>query len=147
MAEIISRKKGKALLRVDLTPMVDLGFLLITFFILTTSMQQPTTMKVNLPANGGGTKWGENKTLTLVLLNDKQVAYFNGNDSLHKLYCNYSNELRQIIQYKQNVVKQHFGNKNELLVLIQPTQHCLYKNVVDVLDEMKINEVKMYALL
>jgi biopolymer transport protein ExbD len=77
------KKRGKKLsTRVDFTPMVDLGFLLITFFMLTTSMNKPQTMEINLPVKEDlppedQTIVKESQTITLLLgKNDKIVYYF-----------------------------------------------------------------------
>ena len=151
MAETISRNKRgslKSMPRVDLTPMVDLGFLLITFFIVSTSMTHPTQMTCNLPANGESSKSAESKTLTLVLANQNKIFYYHGSDSLNTKTIDYSpKDLRNLIIQKQISVKNKFGNKDETVILIKPTKEANYKNVVDALDEMTINEVKRFMLL
>ncbi len=64
--------------RVDFTPMVDLGFLLITFFMLTTSMNKPKTMEINMPVQEGEkTPVPASQTMSIILTeNDKVVYYF-----------------------------------------------------------------------
>lgn len=149
MAEIISRKNHKHSLRVDLTPMVDLGFLLITFFIITTSMQQPNVMKLNVPADGINTNYGESKTLNMILLKDNKVKFYNGTDSTKTSTFQFNdiNKIRGYINYKQNTLNKIYGNKNELLLLIKPTKNAKYKNVVDALDEVKINTINKYMIV
>jgi biopolymer transport protein ExbD len=77
------KPKGKKLsTRVDFTPMVDLGFLLITFFMLTTSMNKPKTMEINMPVKDkveevDKTKVKASQAITVLLTeNDKIVYYF-----------------------------------------------------------------------
>jgi len=151
MAEIISRKKGgkKIMPRVDLTPMVDLGFLLITFFIVTTSMTKPSAIDFKSPANGTANTTAESKTLNLVLADNNEVHYYLGNDSLHYQTCNYGteNNLRKVIIQHQLLVEKKFGNKLETVVLIKPTQLSNYKNIVATLDEMLICKVSRYMLV
>ena len=151
MAEIISRKKGniKTIPKVDLTPMVDLGFLLITFFIITTSMTTPNVLDLKNTANGNKNTTAESKTLSLILSNKNLVYYYFGNDSAHYKICNYSSEngLRKIITQHQQLVEKKFGNKAETVILIKPTLFSNYNNIVAVLDEMLICNIKKYLLV
>jgi biopolymer transport protein ExbD len=144
--------------RVDLTAMVDLGFLLITFFMLATTFNKPKTMEVNKPAKEEN-KENEppikmSKTVTFMLgTRDKVYAYISPdevdeNTELHWESLDYSPKgLRAYIQQRQRDVQQQWGNKDELFVMIKPLPGSNFKNTVDILDEMTINDVKRYALL
>jgi biopolymer transport protein ExbD len=142
-------KKGKKLsTRVDLTPMVDLGFLLITFFIFTTTMSQPTAMRLIIPKDADKpedqNKAKESGVITILLGKDNNVFYYEG-----QLTTNASNfksssfkEIRTVlIDKKRNTPEQ------DLVVILKPSSQCTYKNVIDILDEMAINVLKRYALV
>jgi len=77
------KARGKKLsTRVDFTPMVDLGFLLITFFMLTTSMNKPQTMEINMPVKDENltdeekTKIKASQAMTILLTKDNKVVYY-----------------------------------------------------------------------
>jgi len=136
--------------RVDLTPMVDLGFLLITFFVFTTSLSQPKAFKLALPDERKTVNpmpVPEDKVLTLVLKNDRVVGYYYGSQVQQMQFTGYGTSLRNIIMQKQAAVTKMYGKPDGLTVLIKPMDNAVYKNVVDVLDEMRINGVKIYMLL
>jgi len=80
-------RHGKKLsTRVDLTPMVDLGFLLITFFMVTTAWSKPHASILRMPADGPPSELGNDAALTLVALGDNKIFYYNGelDESLKK---------------------------------------------------------------
>jgi biopolymer transport protein ExbD len=146
-------KKGKKMsTRVDLTPMVDLGFLLITFFIFTTTMSQPTAMKLFLPKDADKpdeqNKIKESGALTILLGGDNTVFYYEGElapNGANFKSANYSNGddgIRAVILRKKASTPE-----KDLMVVIKPSPQCTYKNVVDALDEMSINVIKRYALV
>jgi biopolymer transport protein ExbD len=144
----VSRSK-KLSTRVDLTPMVDLGFLLITFFIFTTSLSEPKAMGLVLPKESdnpniipGG------KTLNLILGENNKVYYYHG-DKVGEMNCtNFSAKgLRNVIAAKKYEVKNRYGNEKEIIILIHPSNACSYQNIVDVLDEMMITDIKKYVLM
>ena len=142
-------KKGKKLsTRVDLTPMVDLGFLLITFFIFTTTMSQPTAMKLFLPKDTEKPE-EQNKVkasgaLTIMLGKSDGVYYYEGEllpDGSNFKSSNFKEIREEIINKKKST------NPQDFVVVIKPGPEATYKNTVDILDEMTINDVKRYAMV
>jgi biopolymer transport protein ExbD len=149
------RRSKKHSTRVDLTPMVDLGFLLITFFIFTTSMSSPKVMKLAMPKDSPGdeTPIGRSTALTVIPLGNNRIFYYHGDltDALQtNAYgiTNYSvnDGLGNVVRTKQAALDK-IGKRKDLMIMIKPTQESNYQNVVNVLDEMLINEVKHYAVV
>jgi len=142
------KKSKKLSTRVDLTPMVDLGFLLITFFIFTTTMSQPTAMKLILPKDTEKpeeqNKVKESGALSLLLGKNNAVYYYEGTlapDGSNFKSTNYK-EIRTVI-----IDKKKSTNPEDFVVVIKPGPESTYRNTVDMLDEMTINDVKRYALV
>lgn len=137
--------------RVDLTPMVDLGFLLITFFIFTTALQKPTVMKMVLPNEDFDTKpnnISEEKVITVIPKANQTLAYYFGKEITQMQETDWGkNGIRQVLLNKKQQLTQKFGNAKDLVVLIKPTEYSTYQNVIDIFDEMYINEIKRYMLL
>jgi biopolymer transport protein ExbD len=166
-------KKAKKLsTRVDMTPMVDLGFLLITFFIFTTTMSSPKAMNLNMPKDTKKeeelNKAKESGALTIMLGKDNAVYYYEGQlapDGSNFKSASFSTIREEIIHKREDVMKNHVhddncpkiwadnkGDKNSCLdrdfvVVIKPDVDATYKNTVDILDEMTINNVKRYAMV
>jgi biopolymer transport protein ExbD len=154
-----SRKRGtrskKQSTRVDMTPMVDLGFLLITFFMLTTTMLKHRTTDLLMPAEDKQhpTILAQSKSLTILLGANNKVSYYEGigNDPANPPVVRQSSfannhGIRDIIIAKRDqVMQQH--NADELMVLIKADKSANYKNMVDIMDEMLINHVQRYAVV
>lgn len=160
MAEIAQdsggKGKGKKMsTRIDMTPMVDLGFLLITFFVLVTTFSKPSAMDLAIPAkpdpndNTKPPEVSESRVLQICLgENDKLYWYRGISDPIVKeVDFSQSSNIRPIIQEVQQKVKQRWGTPDTMIVLIKPMKKSKYKNMVDMLDELAIAKVKSYALM
>jgi biopolymer transport protein ExbD len=155
-------KKAKKLsTRVDMTPMVDLGFLLITFFIFTTTMSTPSTMKLYMPKDEKDkdkqTEVKESGALTILLGKNNGIYYYEGQlkeDGSNFQSSTYK-EIRDVIINKKKEVMEN-GRRlgypqdtldKDFVVVIKPNKEATYKNTVDILDEMTINQVHRFALV
>jgi biopolymer transport protein ExbD len=139
------KKAKKMSTKVDMTPMVDLGFLLITFFIFTSTMSQPTAMNLFMPKDvdkpEDQNKVKESGAFTIMLGKDDVVYYYAGLDPTQIQTATFKTIREEIIRKKQST------NPEDLVMIIKPTEDATYKNTVDILDEMTINEIKRYAMV
>ena len=142
------KKAKKMSTKVDMTPMVDLGFLLITFFIFTSTMSQPTAMNLFMPKDVDKpeeqNKVKESGAFTIMLGKDDVVYYYEGMDPAAEgnfRSASFKTIRDELIRKRQNT------NAEDLVVIIKPTPDATYKNTVDILDEMTINEIKRYAMV
>ena len=170
-------KKAKKLsTRVDMTPMVDLGFLLITFFVFTATMSSPTTLDLNMPKDikkqDEQTEVKESSVLTIMLGKGDQVYYYEGKLVVDASGNNFKQTtfkgIRDIIVNKKKEVMDRYYQRpdpaceaeakakgkpvsncadKDFVVIIKPSDDATYKNTVDILDEMTINQVRTYAMV
>ncbi len=157
-----SKKGGKVRSKkqnstVDLTAMVDLAFLLITFFMLTTSLSKPQSMDLGLPDKDEDTsknkdiKVDENRTMTMLLGDNNKLMYYMGimNTPMAPKEIAYGkNGIRaELLRQKEAVVRYTGSSEKGLIVIIKPSKNSHYKNLVDALDEMAIVDVPTYAIV
>ena len=151
----VRSKKGNS--RVDLTAMVDLAFLLITFFMLTTSLNKPQSMDLGMPEKDPKNPpppvlVDERRTMTIIMgENDKLQNYMGLIESPIEApkSISYGKEgIRKDILSRINSVPQVTGDpKKGLIVIIKPGKKSTYRNLVDILDEMAICKVPTYAIV
>jgi biopolymer transport protein ExbD len=140
MAAITGNKKSATF--IDMTPMVDLAFLLLTFFVLTTSLFKPHVMPIAMPEKEGQQPLiDQDRVLNLVLGDHDKIYWYVGIPQGKAEYTNFSSMgIRKILLEKQVQIK-------NMYVLIKPSDQSQYKNVVDILDEMMITNIHRYAMV
>ncbi len=155
--KVRSKKSGS---KVDLTAMVDLAFLLITFFMLTTTLSKPQSMSLGLPDKEdkpdpkNQVKVDENRTMTILLGdNDKLVRYVGllatpVAGGAPKDFSFGKEGIRKELLSRKKLVLEYTGNKDKgMIVIIKPSKKSNYRNLVDILDEMAIVDVPTYAIV
>ncbi|NNT70599.1 biopolymer transporter ExbD [Flavobacterium sp. IMCC34852] len=153
----VRSKKSNA--KVDLTAMVDLAFLLITFFMLTTSLSKPQSMDLGLPdkedkPTDKPMKVDQRRTVTILMGKDNKIKWYHGlldspepggapTDAVYG-----KNGIRKEILERVVSIPQITGDKKKgMIVIIKPTKKATYRNLVDILDEMAICDVPTYAIV
>jgi biopolymer transport protein ExbD len=156
MADIeIKNKKGKhaakgsskKIIRIDLTPMVDLGFLLITFFVFTTTMAKATVMDIKTPVDAPpGDPVCNSCALTVLLDKDDALYYYSGAFEKGKLEKSDFISIRDVIQSQKKQLQKTVRDKSQFSLIIKSSDAARFRNFVDITDEVTINAVNRYFI-
>ena len=146
-------RSKKASTRIDLTAMVDLAFLLITFFIMATTLAKPKAMDtfwpdktkkdVQLPVP-------ETRTMSVLLgANDKLEWYVGPAGKSAPTVDNFGkNGIRKtLIEENKKIEATHAGPDNYMIVLVKVSDKASYKKIVSMMDEIGITRIKSYAVV
>jgi len=129
---------------IDMTPMTDMAFLLLTFFILTTTFNRPQIIQVMMPDSSDSEtqqEIEESQTLNILLTGDDQIYWYTGfqNPDIQQTDFSESGIRQVLLQKKQNV--------EDLSVLVKPSDDSQYNRLVDIIDELNISNVNQYAIV
>jgi len=138
--------------------MVDLAFLLITFFMLTTTLSKPQSMSLGLPdkdddpSKNKDVKVDENRTMTVLLGDNDKLVYYMGllaTPIVAPKDIAYGKEgIRKELLLRKTKVLEYTGTKDKgIIVIIKPSKKSNYRNLIDILDEMAIVDVPTYAIV
>lgn len=140
--------------RVDMTPMVDLGFLLITFFMFTTTFSKPNVMNLGLPAKPDPnapkpppTEIKLSNSISLILGKDHRVFYHQQdrtglNDQTLQETTFDRKGITSVIEKAQRGA----ADLDKFTVIIKPTDDAAYSDFVNVLDEMEVTKTEHYGV-
>lgn len=155
MAEIIAQEKSggrkkKKNVKIDMTPMVDLNFLLLMFFMFTSSFSKPNVMDLGLPAKGDHTpttQIGDKNQITFIIGENNRVFYHQSNAKdlteagLKETDYNGVNVSKIISNaYDKALTKEIFT------IIVKPTDESNYKNFVDMMDNISISKKERYGI-
>ena len=132
------RKKGRRLaIRIDMTPLVDVAFLLLTFFMYTTSMSRPQTMEINLPPNKEQKVEVAESNLLTLRVNDKgEIFWSTGIESPKR------------IEYKalRAFLKERIAANPKLITLLKIDRAGKYEMMVNLIDELNLANITRFSL-
>lgn len=141
---------NKRAIHIDMTPMVDLGFLLITFFMLATHFSKPNVMDLGLPAKSPAppnTVIDFRNQITFLIGKDNRIFYYQAeskdlNRNVLKETTFEGNRIPKIISMAQKTAP----NPEIFTVIIKPADDSNYKNFVDMLDNLAITKNERYGI-
>ncbi|MBS4065327.1 MAG: biopolymer transporter ExbD [Chitinophagaceae bacterium] len=147
--------KGKRSVNIDFAPMVDLGFLLITFFIFTTELSKPKAFGLHVPDDSkvipDPPQTPHSATITLLMKENGSIDYFEGRKEsplqTGSTHLYQQTALRKMLINKRSRIIQQLNTDSNYTVIIHPSAATSYKEMIDILDEMKINDIRKYVLM
>ena len=134
----VSRPKRRLGVRIDMTPMVDVAFLLLIFFMVTTVFRTPQALEINLPPDENvKIDIPESKTVSVWVLDDNRAFWKRGGKTVPWARTPVANLANVFAPYK--------GNK-EIVVVIKIDRDAKFNNMVKIIDELDLANLTRFSL-
>jgi biopolymer transport protein ExbD len=144
-------KKPRIPVRIDMTPMVDVAFLLLTFFMLTTQFKPPEEVDIILPVSHSEIKLPESNVMTLII--DQTGRLFLGFDSPYMMESLFGQDarLKTAVEVKLEnlpdlLIKARISNP-KLRTVIKGDADTDYGIVSDVMDILQKTQITRFAMV
>jgi biopolymer transport protein ExbD len=131
------RKRKRVGVAVDMTPMVDVAFLLLIFFMVTTVFRRPLAMEVNMPEKDAKVEVKESNVMTLYIREDGKMVYDVGRQGLNPVTWD---ELREVIVLEADY-------NPELIILAKVDRKAKYEYMVDLLDTFDDAQMGRFSVI
>ncbi len=146
-----NKRMKKKSTRVDLTPMVDLGFLLLTFFVFTSTMMEPKIVGLHEPIDTDiiRDEICNSCVLTIFLDKDNKIRYYEGMPETNPLVKQTSfsvKGIRDVLLTKKEKVGRIMGSTDRFVLIIKPGKESTMQDFVRIMDEVAINDIKHYYI-
>ena len=140
------RKRKRLGFHIDMTPMVDVAFLLLTFFMLTTTFSKANTMEINIPPESTEVKIAETNVMTFRIVQDGYVFWSIGEEAPRKIRM-YDDEKRMSLgkEVRQMLFQQTQAN-SKLVIVVKISDEAKYKYLVDLIDEFNMMKIDRFSL-
>lgn len=130
------KAKKRVSIRIDMTPMVDVAFLLLTFFMLTTVFRKPNVLEINLPPQDTKIEMAESNLLTIRV------------DEQHNLYWNIGFEIPHKFKFAdlRKFLVEKAKENPKFVVLIKIDRKSKYHTMIDIIDELNLANLGRFSL-
>ncbi|NTV03017.1 MAG: biopolymer transporter ExbD [Chlorobiaceae bacterium] len=142
------RKTKRIGFHLDMTPMVDVAFLLLTFFMLTTTFAKSNTMEINIPPETGEVSVAERNVMTLRVPGDGFAYWSLGEEAPHRtpLYDQQQGSVGAVSKDVRQLLQQQYASNRKLVIVVKISEKAKYKSLVDIIDELNLLKIDRFSL-
>ncbi len=128
-----------------MTPMVDVAFLLLTFFMLTTTFSKSNTMEINIPPEKTEVRVAENNVLTLRIADDA-MAYYSLGEGVPRRVPLYDTRQLALSGQLRQLLRQQTAVNTKMVIVVKISEKAKYRHLVDIIDELNLMKIDRFSL-
>ncbi len=142
------RKRKRLGFHLDMTPMVDVAFLLLTFFMLTTTFAKSNTMEINIPPETGEVSIAHQNVMTLRVPGDGFAYWSVGEEAPHRmpLYDKATGASEAVSKEVRQLLQQQSSANKKLVIVVKISDKAKYRSLVDIIDELNLLKIDRFSL-